>query len=73
MGYDYDISYKKGKENVVTDALSRLHNGKLMAIVISSIFTNLIQEIQKSWKNDPYIKDLISQLRDHNLPYSTYV
>ena len=26
MGYDYDICYKKGKENVVANALSRVNN-----------------------------------------------
>jgi hypothetical protein len=25
LGYDYDIIYKKGKDNIVEDALSRQH------------------------------------------------
>lgn len=45
MGYDYEISYKKGKENVVAIAFSRVQTGELMAIAISSISTELMQEI----------------------------
>ena len=34
MGYDYDITYKKGKDHLVTDALSRTFDdqGSLSAI-----------------------------------------
>ena len=73
MAYDYDISYKKGKENVVADALSRLHSRELMALAISSKSTDLMEEIQRSWETNTYLRNIISQVRDHNLPHSTFV
>ena len=49
MGYDYDISYKTGKENFVADALLRAHQRELLAIAVSSISNGLMKEIQNSW------------------------
>ncbi|GJY94659.1 putative mitochondrial protein [Tanacetum coccineum] len=38
LGYDYEIVYKKGSENVVADALSRIDSsGELLQISISSV------------------------------------
>nr|GFA75285.1 reverse transcriptase [Tanacetum cinerariifolium] len=35
LGFDYEISYNKGSENVVADALSRLtHGGELNSLMI---------------------------------------
>ena len=36
MGYDYDICYKKRKENVAADALSKIHCSELLAMAVSS-------------------------------------
>lgn len=32
LGYDFEVRYKKGKENYVVDALSRQHEGELFAL-----------------------------------------
>ena len=40
MGYDYEITYKKGKDNIVVDALSLTFDdhGSLSAISITTTF-----------------------------------
>ena len=72
MGYDYDICYKKGKENVVADALSRVNHGELLAMAVSSISGGLMEEIQKSWENDPQLTKVIGQLKEQNSNSSPY-
>jgi hypothetical protein len=42
FGYDYEIIYKKGKENVVVDALSRKYEEEESLFSISFIVANLI-------------------------------
>ena len=48
MGYDYEIRYKKGRENIIVDALSRMHSGEMVMMSISTISSNLMYEIQSS-------------------------
>ena len=73
MGYDYDISYKKGRENVVTDALSRVKAGELLSLAVSSISTELMEQIQRSWENDPYLVNLMVQLQGQAELKSPYI
>lgn len=48
MPFNYDISYKKGKENVVADALSKMCKPKLFTMSLSSLSTKLLDEIEAS-------------------------
>lgn len=52
--FDYEISHKKGKDNIATDALSRITGMEVMIITLSTIEPTLVQEIKKSW--DTYVK-----------------
>ena len=65
MGYDYDISYKKGKENLVADALSRMNSAKLMVMAVFGISSELMSKIEKSWDTDEELQSLISQLHQN--------
>lgn len=49
LGYDYEIFYKKGYENKVADALSRIPGFELLSLTISSISTDLLDRIRKSY------------------------
>lgn len=48
ISYDFDITYKQGRENIVADALSRLPTAELAALVVSSAVESLMLEIEES-------------------------
>nr|GEU50407.1 hypothetical protein [Tanacetum cinerariifolium] len=52
MGYDYVIAYKKGRENVVADALSQVQGITLFTTAISQIEPLLLNRILDSQNND---------------------
>ncbi|GKB27941.1 putative mitochondrial protein [Tanacetum coccineum] len=80
LGYDYEIVYKKGSENVVADALSRMDSsGELLQISISSVSSGVWDKGNKySWtgeilkrkgkvvvRNDPELrKELVQHFHD---------
>ena len=73
MRYDYEVFYKKGKENTIAYALSRVKASKLMVIAIFSISSELMAEIQGSWEMDPHLSELIPQLHQGLKPKSPYM
>ncbi|GJX85847.1 ty3-gypsy retroelement polyprotein [Tanacetum coccineum] len=66
LGYDYEISYKKGSENYVVDALYMISNGsELCSLVLSTVSSDLLQQIKSSWEKDVDLQLLIKQIADH--------
>ncbi|GJY84780.1 ty3-gypsy retrotransposon protein, partial [Tanacetum coccineum] len=64
LGYDYEIIYKKGSDNIVIDALSRSPTLSLQSMIVSEISNDLLLRIQESWLTDPSIQQVIKQAKD---------
>jgi len=62
FGYDYEISYKKGKDNVVADALSQKYEDEGSIFSLSFIVPDWLQAVCQEWLQDPKISQLIHQL-----------
>ncbi|GJW51736.1 retrotransposon-related protein [Tanacetum coccineum] len=76
LGFDYEISYKKGSENVAADALSRVNSSaELCSLVLSTISSPLLQQIQDSWVQDVEMQALITKLQadPNSTPKFTWV
>nr|GEV43840.1 ribonuclease H-like domain-containing protein [Tanacetum cinerariifolium] len=63
LGYDYEIVYKKGSENIMADALSRSSSPSLQVMMVFEIPNDLLQWIKTSWMNDPSIQQGITSLQ----------
>ncbi|KAD5507739.1 hypothetical protein E3N88_15442 [Mikania micrantha] len=59
VGYDYEIYYKRGSENSVAAALSRVQGLALCTMSVSSLQPMLWQRIQHGWQTDPNLKELL--------------
>ena len=62
MGYNYEICYRKGKENVVANGLSRIPAAQLLALSVSTINATLLENVKQSWEGDGDIHGMISIL-----------
>jgi hypothetical protein len=64
FGYDFEIFYKKGKKNVVEDALSRKDEDvEAFLCAISIIQLDWIIEARDEWKNDEKVWTHIQRLQ----------
>ncbi|GKE24631.1 hypothetical protein Tco_1436143 [Tanacetum coccineum] len=61
LGFDYEISYKRGADNGAADALSRFL--ELNAITTTTITIDLLKSIQDSWIQDESLHSLIQKLQ----------
>ena len=62
MGYDYEIQYRQGKENLAADGLSRVFSAQLLTMALSTISSPLLDAIKASWVQDPHLQSLIQAL-----------
>ncbi len=62
MGMDYTIQYKKGKEDLAADALSRVkfEEGSIKATMV--VVPTWVNELTESYKRDEYVQPIIMEL-----------
>jgi hypothetical protein len=63
FGYDYEIIYKKDKDNVVANALSRKYEEEGSLCSLSFIVPYWLQAVHQEWLQDPKSSHLIQQLQ----------
>ena len=56
------MEYRRGKDNLAADALSRVSHKELCALTLSSISTQIMGDIKKTWEADPTLQQLITEL-----------
>jgi hypothetical protein len=71
FGYDYEIIYKKGKDNVVADALSQKYEDEGSLFSLSFIVPDWLQYVRQECLQDPKRSQLIQQLQS-NAPTSPW-
>jgi len=71
MGLQFKIIYKKGKENIAADSLSRVAH--LMTLqTVSVVQPTWIQEVLNSYTTDSYAQTLLAQLAVHSPNTTSY-
>ena len=74
LGYDFEIIYKKGKQNMVEDALSRkCEDVQELICALLIIQHDWIVEAREEWKNHPSMWMLIQQLQKDPSVSNTFV
>lgn len=53
LGYDYEIIYKKGKDNVVVDALSHQYEDEGSLLTLLALIPDWLEEAHQEWLQDP--------------------
>lgn len=65
LGFDDEILYKKGSENVLVDALSRVNQGaELLQMAVSFVASSVWDKVKNSLKYDVDTQLLIQSLKD---------
>jgi hypothetical protein len=73
LGYDFEIVYKKGKQNVVADALSiKDEDIEALLCAISIIQPDWVIEARDEWKNDEKVWTLIQRLQQDSSASDTF-
>ncbi|GKB72272.1 ty3-gypsy retrotransposon protein [Tanacetum coccineum] len=75
MGFDYEIQFKNGVENVSADALSRIQNEAQLFSLFSNtpVNTELLKGIVAIWEEDTELKAKIQKLKQGEHVKNSYV
>ena len=65
MGLQFKVVYRKGKENLATDALSRV-NHLMVLQAVSKVKLVWMQEVMNSYDTDPKAQEILTRLAVHS-------
>ena len=63
LGFDYEITYKRWKENVVADALSQLPEQAKFSVVLLPT-NDFLEDIKMEWQEDSETSKIIKKLEE---------
>ena len=66
MGYDYEITYKKGKDNLVENSLYCTFDDHVCLSNISISIPNWLQSVQQGYVNESSLSQIIQQLASNH-------
>jgi len=72
LDYDYEIIYKKGKDNVTEDVLSIQYEDESSLFSLSLPIPHWIDEVQHEWLTHPTISQIIQRLQVDTSPLTRY-
>lgn len=72
LEFDYEIQYKQGKDNLVTDALSGVEGAEVLTMAMYVLECDLLQNIQAGYETDLSIKELVTELKKNLMAKKYY-
>ena len=72
LGYDYEIIYKKGKDNIGANALSRQYEDKASLLSLSVPILDWLRHTLQEWLQDPFTAQLIHKIQTNPNPPQDY-
>lgn len=72
FGYDYEIIYKKGKDNIVSRSLSQQHGEDSTLFSLSLPVLDWIEDVCQEWLTHPTISRIIQGLMEDPNPPTSY-
>lgn len=66
------VEYKKGLDNKVADALSRVSHTQLLMMAVSIVQTDLMDRLQEQWSVDTHLQQIIKEIEENENSYVHY-